>query len=377
MCARPDPEIIAITPIGEIVTAFLSRRGMVRDLVGRKTGRLTHLLREGVKVRRQVRPRHTKLPAPIKSKNAVSGSMVSWYSERWPRAKASASRSSARHSNSVCPGLAYIRSKLMRSKYLPATSRACRASAAVCSRPRKRNCSSESDCTPRETRLTPADAIAFETVGFDTGGVRLKGDLTCAFDRPKGSYFVEELAHRMRHHERGCSAAKEYARKGTPSCFGRVMIKLAERRLQILLFAYRSPRIGVEVAIGALRLAKWPMNIDRERILRPPRRRATFRSLPRQWRRGKRRRLGRGVRLHACCLGPFHRTSCRTHRVRTWDRSRSPACREAAKRGDPARSLQRTGPRLPDLQGRACKRTSPGAAPGANAPIACRLVLNL
>ena len=127
-----------------------------------------------------------------------------------------------------------------------------------------------------------SDAIAFETVRFDAGGVRLKGDLTCAFDRPKGSYFVEELSHRMRHHEGGCSAAKEYTRKGTPSCFGRVMIKLAERRLQILLFAYRSTRIGVEVAIGALRQAKWPMDIDCERICARPRRRATFRSLPRQ-----------------------------------------------------------------------------------------------
>src|SRR5208337_4644586 len=64
MCPGPNPEIIAITPICEIVAALVSRRGVVRHLIGWKSGRLAHLLRYVIKVRRQVRPRYSKLPAP-------------------------------------------------------------------------------------------------------------------------------------------------------------------------------------------------------------------------------------------------------------------------------------------------------------------------
>ena len=66
----PNPEIIAITPISEIVAAFLPRRCVVRDFVGWKAGRLAHLLRDGVKLRGQVLARHSKLPRRWRSKKA-------------------------------------------------------------------------------------------------------------------------------------------------------------------------------------------------------------------------------------------------------------------------------------------------------------------
>ena len=84
--------------------ALRARRGVVGHLVGSKP-EARGLLGGGLIQRRRGhrRPAARSRRAACSVANAVPGSIVSWYSDRWSAASASACRSSARHAASVLP----------------------------------------------------------------------------------------------------------------------------------------------------------------------------------------------------------------------------------------------------------------------------------
>jgi len=64
MRARPDADIIAITPVVEIVPALGAAAGMVRDFIGGKTRGLAQFLRRLVKLCGSIVAGNRQLPLP-------------------------------------------------------------------------------------------------------------------------------------------------------------------------------------------------------------------------------------------------------------------------------------------------------------------------
>ena len=155
--SRPDAGVLAVAPVEQVVPALLARRGVVGDLVGRQARALGHLLRQLVEGARRLAIGHDELAARMQlgeRRALLDGELVE-RQMRCPRAPAPRRAPRARRPWS---GPAAHRSDRTRSdRMCGARPRSPRAlPPTVCSRPSARSCTSSSDCTPSDTRLTPA-----------------------------------------------------------------------------------------------------------------------------------------------------------------------------------------------------------------------------
>ena len=104
--ARAAAGVFAVTPVEEVVAAFLARRGVVGDLVGRQPRRGRQLLRRLVERERGVLVGDDELAGGVQRgerRLRLDGELVE---RQVLPGEASASRSSSFHAVTVCPGRA-------------------------------------------------------------------------------------------------------------------------------------------------------------------------------------------------------------------------------------------------------------------------------
>ena len=154
----------------------------------------------------------------------------------------------------------------------PRASTAASASAAPCSRPRKRSAASSSACTPSETRLTPAvrkpaRRAASTEVGLASSVISRSwaGAKRCA--RP--------LDHRGdgrgRHQGRRAAAEEDRGEPPRPDLVG-AAVDLGDQGARPAGIVDRGSHVAVEVAVGALRPAERPVDVEPEAGVRQRRR---------------------------------------------------------------------------------------------------------
>ena len=156
--AGTDADIVAVAPVDEVVTALLARPGVVADLVGGQPGvaeQLAGSARTGSACSSS--SSGTSWPCldhGVEARAGLDGELVE---------RQMAIGDGQRPAQLVPPGCARSGRAGHRSgrtsgarRWPAASSTAARASATVCSRPRKRRSTSSSAWTPSETRFTPA-----------------------------------------------------------------------------------------------------------------------------------------------------------------------------------------------------------------------------
>ena len=107
--------------------------------------------------------------------------------------------------------------------------------------------------------------VALETLRLDAGRIGLKRDLGPRCDTPVAGDGLENRLDRLRLHQRRGAAAEEDRRHNAPRRKGSAMGQLlAKGRDKARLVDGGRPDVAVEIAIGALRQAEGPVDIDTE-----------------------------------------------------------------------------------------------------------------
>ena len=257
-------DVIAVAPIGEIVARLLSRRGVVRDLVGRQAGRVHHLLGRLVKGCRGVIRGHGEIAARVRlgerslrldgelvEREMCAGivkrarKLVTPGAERLPGPRIDEIEARARE----MPGGEGDRGKRFGS---------CMAAAEEGKRSVVERLHAEGNA------IDPGRGVGREAGSLDRGRVGLERDLAVGGDGPERAHALDDRGHGLAGHERWRAAAEEDTRHHARFRVGCVVGELGQECRAPTLLLDACAHMAVKVAIGAFGEAEGPMHINAE-----------------------------------------------------------------------------------------------------------------
>ena len=191
------PEVVAELPVVEVVHAARGRAARIQTpRIARSRPRSER--REATAracPRRYHRPVARAVPRRTTCRVRSSGGIATGAQDR----SASAARTSARASSAVCPGSAYIRSRLkLASPAACSSSAARRVSSAEWMRPSSLSCRASKLCAPSETRVMPAARYSANLPRSMVPGIRLERDFDRGREAELRARVVEQPADRRR-----------------------------------------------------------------------------------------------------------------------------------------------------------------------------------
>ena len=141
-----------------------------------------------------------------------------------------------------------------------------RASAAEWPRPRKRSAASSSDCTPSDSRSTPAARKPRKRPASAVDGLASSVTSRSAASGQRAAIALEDRGGGGGRHQRRRAAAEEDAGDRPPGRFRGEAVELGEVGAAPALLVDAVADVAVEVAVGALRAAERPVDVDGERL---------------------------------------------------------------------------------------------------------------
>ena len=268
MGAGTNADIVPIAPIGQVVAAFRTGPGMVRDLVSGQAERIETLLRRLVErggdlfLRRQglSKPRQRVEMRPFLDGQLIERQMVGGEIDRLTQLRRPG------FGRLTGPGIDQVegaaREMLMRQIDGAARFRRRMFPAQEFQRFVVQR------LDPQRYPIDPGIGIGSELAGLDRGRVRFQGDFDIVGGRHLRPRHRDQGARRFRVHQRGRAAAEED--RGQPPVRETVQraVQFRQQRLAPARLVDAVPDMAVEIAIGAFGLAEGPMDIERQRRAR-------------------------------------------------------------------------------------------------------------
>ncbi len=261
--ARADAEVIAETPVVQVVPALAAPAGR------KPKSRSAHSRPAPDTPRCAPACRRTARRRALAGDGDGTGCSARWSGDRPTRASGRARLQcaiSASASSRVCSGNAYMRSRLKLSKFACAISTARRASRSSWMRPSACRCCGSKLWIPIESRLTPsarksANFCASNVPGLASSVISASGD-----SGRRARIAGQDLVECTRGQQAGRAAAEENAVHAPPPNQRQRLLEVGGQRGNIALLGKLAARfMRVEVAVRALAHAPGDMHIQRQR----------------------------------------------------------------------------------------------------------------
>ncbi|GJE60415.1 hypothetical protein MPOCJGCO_2527 [Methylobacterium trifolii] len=265
MGAGADPGILAVAPVEQVVARLGAGAGVVRDLVGREPRRPADILRHVVEGARDLVVRRHQ-PAgrrqPEERRAGLDGELVEGQVLGRPRDRIR-QLGPPRRRRLAGAGVDQVEGGAGERR-LRDPDRLERLRGAVQAPERLQRGVVERLDAERHP-VDPGGPVAAKTPRLDAGGVGLQGDLGLGRHRPGRGHRLQQARHRLRPHQRGRAAAEEDAGDGPPRRAGGHVRDLGPEGGQVARLVHGGVAdVAVEVAIGALRGAEGPVQVDAE-----------------------------------------------------------------------------------------------------------------